>query len=579
VIHRDLKGANVILGDFGEAVVLDWGLAKMVGRPESDAPAPSLVIEAGADSGCTVQGQTLGTPAYMAPEQAAGRLDLINRCTDVYGLGAILYEILTGAPPFSGSTTDELLRQVCEEGPMPPREHWAEVPPALEALCLQALAKQPRDRPAAAADLGREIQLWQEFERRKAEEALRESEALYHSLVESLPCTVFRKDLEGRFTFANQGFCELVGRPLEQLLGKNDFDINPRDLADKYRRDDQQVIETGDVVEDIEEHLSVQAKGKRYLHVLKTAVCDAGGKVIGMQGISWDVTARKRAEEELRKIQERFELAVQGSQDGLWDWDLTTDEVYYSPRYKAMLGYADHEFPNRSEEWATRIHPEDIDRVRAELDAHFKSRESLSWVEFRFRHKDGSYRWIRSRAFVLRDATGRVYRMAGSHEDITDRKVAEEQLAHERYRLRQSEERYRSVIAAMQDGILILDADGGIRSCNAAAERILGLSAEQLMGRASHDPRWRVIREDGSPFPPEERPPVVALRTGRPCTDVVLGVHKPDGTLTWITVNAQPLRAADGQTLAGVVASFEDITERKRIEAALHQLQRTTSRK
>jgi PAS domain S-box-containing protein len=127
---------------------------------------------------------------------------------------------------------------------------------------------------------------------------------------------------------------------------------------------------------------------------------------------------------------------VQGSQDGLWDWDLTTDEVYYSPRYKAMLGYEDHEFPNRSEEWARRVHPEDIDRVRGELRAHFKGRESLSWVEFRMRHKDGSYRWIRSRAFVLRDVTGRVYRMAGSHEDITDRKTAEEELAGCRQQLR-----------------------------------------------------------------------------------------------------------------------------------------------
>jgi PAS domain S-box-containing protein len=283
---------------------------------------------------------------------------------------------------------------------------------------------------------------------------------------------------------------------------------------------------------------------------------------MGIQLIAWDATERKLAEEESRKSRERFELAVQGSQDGLWDWDLTTDEVYYSPRYKAMLGYEDHEFPNRSEEWAKRVHPEDLDRVRSEHRALFKGRESLSWVEFRMRHKDGSFRWIRSRAFVLRDPTGRVYRMAGSHEDITDRKNAEEAL-------RQSEERYRSVVAAMQDGILILDAGGGFRSCNAAAERILGLSADEI-GRTPHDPRWRSVLEDGSPTP-GENPAMVTLRTGRPCTDKVMGVYKPDGTLTWITVNAQPLFQADGRTLAGVAVSFEDITERKRIEESLRR--------
>jgi serine/threonine-protein kinase len=691
VLHRDLKGQNIVLGDFGEVVVLDWGLAKQVGRPDGEADAPPAPEAAEAEeSGQTVQGQALGTPAYMAPEQAAGRLEQIDGRTDVYGLGAVLYEILTGQPPFAGPDTGAVLRKVQEEEPPPPRRLWPEVPPALEAVCLRALAKRPADRPAAAADLAQEVQGWQEYERRKAEEALRESEALYHSLVESLPCVVLRKDLEGRFIFANQRYCEHLGRPLDQLLGKTDHDLFPPDLVPKYLRDDRHVMETGEVLEDIEEVLS--ARGRRYFHILKTAVRDAAGKVVGVQVIGWDATERKRADEELRKSRERFELAVQGSQDGLWDWDLTTDEVYYSPRYKAMLGYEDHEFPDRSEEWARRIHPDDLDRVRGELRAHFKGRESLSWVEFRMRHKDGSYRWIRSRAFVLRDPAGRVYRMAGSHEDITDRKRAEEELAHERYlldslmdtipdliyfkdrqghylrvnaslaamfrltgqgevlgktlgdvfpaeyagrgaaedreifrtgqpvvakdvkvtwsdgrttwvsttkmplraphgdivgtfgiarditerkqaeeALRQSEERYRSVIAAMQDGIVLLDADGSIRACNAAAERILGLSAAQLTGRTPHDPRWRAIHEDGAPFPGELHPPMVTLRTGRPCTDVVMGVHKPDGTLTWITVNAQPLLQADGRTLAGVVASFEDVTDRKRTEEALRQ--------
>jgi PAS domain S-box-containing protein len=450
----------------------------------------------------------------------------------------------------------------------------------------------------------------------------------------------------------------------------------------------------GEEVDDVEVFIRHSKKPEGvFVSVNARPLKDAQGVVCGGVSVIRDITARKHAEEELRKSRERFELAVQGSQDGLWDWDLTTGEVYYSPRYKAMLGYEDHEFPNRSEEWARRVHPEDLDRVRGELRAHFKSGEPLSWVEFRMRHKDGSYRWIRSRAFVLRDATGRVYRMAGSHEDITDRKKAEEELAHERYllhslmdtvpdkiyfkdrdsrfirvnnnlaenfrlrdaaealgktdadfftqehaaqaradeceilrtgqpivakeekevwlddgrvtwasstklplrdpqgriigtfgisrditerkqaeeALRQSEERYRSVIAAMQDGILILDADGSFRSCNAAAERILGQSAEEVMGRTPHDPRWRAVREDGAPVPNDTNPAMVTLRTGRPCTDQVMGVHKPDGTLTWITVNAQPLFQADGRTLAGVVTSFEDITERKRVEEELRR--------
>src|SRR5581483_7383727 len=107
----------------------DWGLAKLVGGSEEEAPLPPILPEdAGADSGYTVHGQALGTPAYMSPEQSAGRLDLIDRRTDVYGLGAILYEILTGVPPFRGDSTEEVLRKVREDAPVSPRQLWPDVP-------------------------------------------------------------------------------------------------------------------------------------------------------------------------------------------------------------------------------------------------------------------------------------------------------------------------------------------------------------------------------------------------------------------------------------------------------------------
>jgi PAS domain S-box-containing protein len=551
VVHRDLKGQNILLGDFGEVVVLDWGLAKRLGRPEVSEAAPPMP-GAAEDSAQTVQGQTLGTPGYMAPEQAAGRPDLIGRHTDVYGLGAVLYEVLTGRAPFVGPDTATVLRRVQEEAPPPPRESWPEVPPALEALCLRALAKRPEDRPAGAAELAQEVQGWQEFERRKAEEALRESEALYHSLVECLPCNVFRKDLEGRFTFANQRFCDLVGLPLDRLLGKTSFDISRPELAEKYRRDDRTVIETGAVLEDIEE-----LPGQRYVHILKTAVRDAGGRVIGVQGISWDVTERKLAEEELRKSRERFELAVQGSQDGLWDWDLTTDEVYYSPRYKAMLGYEENESPTQSEEWAERLHPDDRERVRDALRAEAEGRESLSWLEFRMRHKDGSYRWIRSRAFILRDAAGRIYRKAGSHEDITERKNAEEELARERHLLR-------SFIDALPEGIYFKDREGRLIRANRTVAETVGCAPAQLVGKTDFDLFAPEVARQS--FEDERE----IIRTGRPLIDKEEKVTWRDGLTLWVSSTKMPLRDPGGHII-GTFGITRDITKRKLVEEELRK--------
>ncbi len=137
-------------------------------------------------------------------------------------------------------------------------------------------------------------------ERLRAERSLRDSEALYHSLVDTLPINILRKDLQGRVTFGNRGYVEKMGRPLSELLGRTDFELFPQELAEKYLRDDQQVVQQGRIFEDVEEHR--QADGARsYVHVLKAPVRDSSGKVTGIQVIFWDVTDRKRAEDALQQ--------------------------------------------------------------------------------------------------------------------------------------------------------------------------------------------------------------------------------------------------------------------------------------
>jgi sigma-B regulation protein RsbU (phosphoserine phosphatase) len=155
-------------------------------------------------------------------------------------------------------------------------------------------------------------------QRRQVEEKLRDSEALYQSLVETLPQNIFRKDLQERFTFGNQQFCKVLGHPLEKIVGKTDFDFFPRELAEKYQHDDRQVIQTGKPFETVEEH-QAPGQSKIYVQVVKTPLIGPNGDIVGLQGIFWDITEQRLAEEKIRRVntllaQNRKELRARNRQ-------------------------------------------------------------------------------------------------------------------------------------------------------------------------------------------------------------------------------------------------------------------------
>ena len=133
-------------------------------------------------------------------------------------------------------------------------------------------------------------------------------------------------------------------------------------------------------------------------------------------------------EKKLRESEERYDLAVRGANDGLWDWNLKNNEIYYSPRWKAMLGFKEDEIGSTPEEWVERVHPDDRRQVQENLVSHIKGNSSHFECEYRIQHVNGSYVWVLSRGLAVRDAEGKAYRMAGSQTDITARKLVEEQL-------------------------------------------------------------------------------------------------------------------------------------------------------
>jgi diguanylate cyclase (GGDEF)-like protein/PAS domain S-box-containing protein len=142
---------------------------------------------------------------------------------------------------------------------------------------------------------------------------------------------------------------------------------------------------------------------------------------------------RKQAEVALRESEERYALAVQGAHDGLWDWHLKTDRIYFSPRWKSMLGFEDGEIGEEPREWFSRVHPDDVMILKAEISAHQGGGTPHFKSEHRMLHKDGTYRWVLSRGIAVRNGSGEAYRMAGSQSDITARKLAEKRLQHDAF--------------------------------------------------------------------------------------------------------------------------------------------------
>ena len=188
------------------------------------------------------------------------------------------------------------------------------------------------------------------------------------------------------------------------------------------------------------------------------------GDLLCTAAVITDITELKQIQEELRQSreelrtsQERFELVVRAAGVGIFDWDFPTGKVYYSPRWKMLFGYAEHEIGDGVDDWASRLHPEEREWLLQAQDDFLAGPEATATAEYRLRHQDGSYRWIIAHVLAVRDETGKACRLVGSHGDITDRKRAEEKLNREQQALRRmvmaSDHERRLITYELHDGV------------------------------------------------------------------------------------------------------------------------------
>jgi PAS domain S-box-containing protein len=192
----------------------------------------------------------------------------------------------------------------------------------------------------------------------------------------------------------------------------------------------------------------------------------------------------------LKEREERLSLVIEGTNDGIWDWDLKTNDVYFSPHWKGMLGYQDQELTDCFETWEQLLHPDDLEQAQTELQSYLNGQRPIYQLEHRLRHKDGSYRWILARGTALRRADGKPYRMVGSHTDITERKQAEEAI-------RQSERRFSQAFYGSPVPIVITTLpDGRYTAVNDAWLRLAGYMSAELIGKTTIELNiWADLKE------------------------------------------------------------------------------------
>jgi|GEM_PF-1943189 len=309
----------------------------------------------------------------------------------------------------------------------------------------------------------------------EAQAQLRASNQQYRSVVEDSPVLICRFAPGGTIEFVNDAYCRYFAKTAQELVGSDFLSLIPAGSREAITANISAL--TADSPVSSHEHQVIAEDGEiRWQRWTNRALFDEEGQVVAYQSFGEDVTERKKAETAMENMGQRLKLALQAANIGVWNWDLVTDEVYFSPEWKAQIGYAEDELPNVYEEWENRLHPEDREQTLRALRAYREGQIDKHVVEFRLRHKDGSYRWIFARGEILLDDSGKPVRMNGCHVDITDRVRAEKEL-------QEKKDFAESLIATAQVIVLVLDTEGRIVRFNPYMEMISGYSLDEVRGK------------------------------------------------------------------------------------------------
>lgn len=255
---------------------------------------------------------------------------------------------------------------------------------------------------------------------------LAESEARYRQVVEHSRDIIFRTDAFGRITFHNAAFSQVIGgKPSASYVGRCHLDLMDRACREKIRTLTRRQMKERTSSIYLEYSITGEDGVTRWIGQSTQLLLGGSRFPLGFQAIARDITDKKMAELALREAEERYALAVRGSNNGIWDWDLRTGFVYYAPRWKQMFGIPASQECTAIEDWYSRTHPDDAPGLRSTLNSYVQEGFDLFETELRMRHADGTWRWILVCGAAVRGPGGRALRIAGSKTDITNGKLAD----------------------------------------------------------------------------------------------------------------------------------------------------------
>ncbi len=391
-------------------------------------------------------------------------------------------------------------------------------------------------------------------EQRAAETELHRTHELLRAVADNITDAVFVKDLQGRYLLFNEAAARFVGRPVGEVLGRDDTALFGPEDARVIQESDRRVMESNQV-HTTEEVLTAAGVTRTYL-ATKAPYRDGNGNVIGLVGISRDITARMAAEARIRESEERFRLLSRATNDAIWDWDLATGKLWWNEGFETLFGFARAEVEASIESWTNRIHPDDHQTVVAAIHRTIDG-DAASWSgEYRFRRKDGSYAYVLDRGHVIRDAQGQPVRMIGGMTDLTQRRQAEEKLREQA-----------ALLDAAHEAILVKDSADRIIYWNRGAERIYGWTAAEALGHRSVE----LLHADAGKFSD-----ALASLLERGEWQGEMSKRTKDNRAIIVEVRWTLVRDEHGNPKS-ILAINTDLTERKKVEQQFLRAQRMES--